>query len=262
MENEYGVKLVNRKDTPISLTHAGEIILENLKSIQTAQAKLNINLKDLKREEQGTITIAICSLVDTPPIDSLIMELHTSFPNLKLDFINLSGDMTDRDLIEGKIDIVIGRKWNNPEIHIMPLPISELALLISDTCPLFQMNSKYVEFSQDNLSTLNGCNYIGVNDSSFLQRKVNNLFEENRIHVNEIMELPDSKQASLVAAKIHATTITTLRIVENVLAGKEYNLMPIPKDIVGLDMAISYRRGASENVKAIAQNLKKQIQND
>lgn len=257
MESEYEVKLVNRKANPISLTHAGEVILENLKSIQNAQAKLNLNLKDLKREEQGTITIAICSLVNTPPIDRLIMELHATFPNLKFDFVNFSGDVTDQDLIDGKMDLVVGRKWNNPEIHIIPLPVGELALLISDNCPLFQINAKYVEFSQDNLSTLNGCNYIGVNDSSFLQHKVNNLFEENMIHVNEIMELPDSKQASLIAARLHATTITTPQIAEKVLENKEYNLMPIPKDVIGLDMAISYRQDSSENIKAVAQSLEK-----
>lgn len=262
MENEYEVRLVNRKDTPISLTHAGEVILENLKSIQDAQAKLNINLKDLKREEQGTISIAVCSLVNIPPIDSLVSELYQSFPNLKLNFISLTGDITDRDLIDGKIDIIIGRKWNNPEIHIMPLPISELALLISDNCPLFRTDSKFVEFSQDNLSTLNDCNYIGINDSSFLQYKVNGLFEENKIHVNQIVDLPNSEQASLIAAKLHATTITVPKIVERVLAGRDYNLMLIPKNIISLDMAISYRKNSSDNVKMVAQKIGEQISNN
>lgn len=259
MESEYGVSLVNRKDNPIFLTHAGETVLENLKSVQDAQTKLDINLKNLKREERGSISIAICSLVDTPSVEFLVPKLYQTFPNLKLNFVNLTGEVTDRDLLEGKIDIIVGRKWNNPEIHIIPLPVNELALLISDTCPLFTPDSRYIKFSQDNLSTLNDCDYIGVNDGSFLQYKVNNLFKENKIHVKEIMELPDSRQASLVATKLHATTITTPKIVDQVLAGKNYNLMLLPKEIVGLDMAISYRQQASKNIKAVADSIWEQI---
>lgn len=260
MEKQYGIKLVNRKDTPISLTNAGEVIVKNLKVIQDAQEKLNINLVDLKRTEQGTISIAVCSLVDAPTLGCIAPELYRKFPDLKLNFVNLTGDITDHDLINGKIDLAIGRKWNNQDLHIIPLPVSQLALLIPETCSLFDENSEYVEFTQDNLSTLNDCNYIGVNDSSFLQHKVNLLLEENGIHVNKIMELPNSGQAATVAMSLHATTITTERIAKNNLEkSSKYNLMMIPKDNVGLNMAISYRKQSSSNIKAVAQAINELI---
>lgn len=262
MEKQYGVLLVNRKDNPISLTNAGEIIVQNLRVIQDAQEKLNINLMDLKRTEQGTISIAICSLVDGPSTDYIAQELYKKYSNLKFNFVNLTGDLTDHDLTSGKIDIAIGRKWNNQDLHIVPLPVKELALLIPETCELFESNSRYIKFSQDNLSTLNDCNYVGVNDSSFLQHKVNILLSENGIHINKIMELPDSRQAATVALNLHATTITTKRIAKDaLLSSQKYNLMMIPKDDVSLNMAISYRKQSSDDVKAVVQSIDELICN-
>lgn len=260
MEKQYGIQLVNRKENPISLTNAGEGVTQNLKIIQDAQVKLNISLVDLKRTEQGVLSIAICSLVDGPSISYIAQKVHEKFPYLRFNFINLSGDLTDHDLINGKIDIAIGRKWNNLDLHVIPLPVSELALLIPETCPLYDEKADYIEFSQDNLSTLNDCEYIGVNDSSFLQRKVDILLKDNGIHVNKIMELPDSGQATLMALNLHATTITTENIARNSLAESDkYNLMMIPKENTSLDMGITYRKQSSEDIKKVAHTINELI---
>jgi DNA-binding transcriptional LysR family regulator len=256
MEKQYGVQLVNRKDSPISLTNAGEVIVQNLKVIQDAQEKLNINLINLKRTEQGTILIATCSLVDGLSIDYMAQELYKKYPKLKFNFVNLTGDLTDHDLTSGKIDIAVGRKWNNQGLHIIPLPIKKLGLLIPETSVLFDNSLQCIKFSQDNLSTLNGCNYIGVNDSSFLQHKVNILLNENGIHVNKIMELPDSRQAARVALNLHATTITTEKIAKDALSSSQkYNLMMIPENDVSLNMAISYRKQSSDDIKSVAKSI-------
>ncbi|MQS53441.1 LysR family transcriptional regulator [Companilactobacillus mishanensis] len=260
MEQRYGVKLVNRHEIPISLTHAGQVVCANLKKIQDAENNLDMNLVGLQREAQKTISIGLCSLVNEKSLSDIAVILHQNFQDTKFNLKNWDGELTDRDLISGKLDIIVGQKWNNPALHIVPFQLQELSMLLPETCPLYQEGVLFCPFSQDNLSSLNNSNYVMVSDGSFLQQKVNSFLEENKIQINKIMEMPNSRLSVETAIKLHATTITTTKIAESVLTnGTKYNLMKLPVDILSLNMALSYLQDASPEVKKVGDKLLKLI---
>lgn len=91
MEDEYELKLVNRSTRPISLTHAGEVVLDNLKQVKMVQDTMNNNIINLKRLEQHEITLVFNSLIETEKIVKISKILLSQFHNLEFNFVT-NGD--------------------------------------------------------------------------------------------------------------------------------------------------------------------------
>lgn len=251
MEDNYQIKLVNRTN-PLSLTKAGESILNNMKEIQAAEDNLHTNIRRLKHKEEGVITVAICSLIDLS-VTSIIATLHRTFPET---LFKVTTTANEHSLTSGEVDIVIGQKWNNPLFQILPFEPTEMSLLIPDTCPLYNPHQKIISFSEEGLSKLNSSNYIAVSNASFLQQQVNYLLKKNHISINKLAEMPTSRLATQLALKAKATTITTTKIAQDSLTKESaYCLMPLPRNLINLTLAVSYLQNSPVLTRQVAQRI-------
>lgn len=193
---------------------------------------MNASIANLQRQETGNIKIALCSLADSMTIPQIAQKLHQLFPQNIISLSNEDEQISESRLANKSVDIIVGRKWNNPAFNILPLQLTELALLIPDSCPLYDPTNFYIPFSQDRLSTLNGSTYVAANDNSYLQHQVNNLLAENNIFINKIFETSSSQLATQIAISLKATTITTTKIAKTVLQNNDsYCLMRFPSPI-------------------------------
>ncbi len=256
IENKYQLTFIDRNTKPIRITSAGKLLISNLQSIVTAKKTMDQQFDDLHRKEIGKITIGIDQPFLKQDIINQIIELHNSFPEVQMRIIDKNSNDSENQLLDGNIDILIGRKWNNPLLTITNLKSPQLYLLIPSTCPLFRKDQLYCTFTEDNLSTLNGSNYIGLSENSSFQKMANESFESNGIFVNEIFEFPDAITCTKTAYKYNATTITTENISELFLPNDSmFNLMKLPEHFVHSDFALSYLRNASENIISIGNHI-------
>ena len=239
MEDNYQIKLVNITN-PLSLTKAGESILNNMKEIQAAEDNLHTNMRRLKHQEEGVITIAFCSLIGLS-VTNIIAILHQAFPET---LFKVTTTANEHSLTSKEVDIVIGQKCNNPLFQILPFEPAEMSLLIPDTCPLYNPHQKIISFSEEGLSKLNNSNYIAVSNASFFQQQVNYLLKKNHISINKL------------ALKTKATTITTTKIAQDSLTKESaYCLMPLPRNLINLTLAVSYLQSAPVLTRQVAQKI-------
>lgn len=251
MEDNYQIKLVNRTN-PLSLTKAGESILNNMKEIQAAEDNLHTNIRRLKHQEEGVITIAFCSLIGLS-VTNIIAILHQAFPET---LFKVTTTANEHSLTSKEVDIVIGQKCNNPLFQILPFEPAEMSLLIPDTCPLYNPHQKIISFSEEGLSKLNNSNYIAVSNASFFQQQVNYLLKKNHISINKLAEMPISRLATQLALKTKATTITTTKIAQDSLTKESaYCLMPLPLNLINLTLAVSYLQSAPVLTRQVAQKI-------
>ena len=260
METEYGLTLVDRQDKPISLTNAGRIVLNDLRQIQNAQIQMNQNLANLQRISSHEITIVLNSSICEADIVDLTTDLIDHFPEIKFNFIINGIKPREVDLINKNIDILIGPKWNNQLFDIKFVELNQLALLIPPSCSLYQPGRLYCPFSENNLTVLNNINYVEANDNAYLQKRVNHFLADNCIRINKLATVSSIRLATKLAIREKATTITTDKIVQHALGERgDYNLMLFPKSALNLEVAISMRHDATEEVQVAYNYLYEQL---
>lgn len=255
-ELEYGVELISRQSLPIHLTAEGKVLLDDMREIYQAQKTLEQHVKLFQHTNKLLITIAVTQPVAGTLLPKIFGQLQCSFPDLTFKFVDFKSDISEEALLSNQVDLLVGKKWNNPAFTILELATLPLSLLIPDTCPLFREERKQCPFTQDNLTALNKSRYIGLSGNSFLQRKVDQIMSENGISVRTIMEFPDYISALQAAIETKATTITTTSIAEQQLAtDSRYNLMELPTELIHIDIAVSFLTNSSDKVKIIGQTL-------
>ncbi|MFD1456598.1 LysR substrate-binding domain-containing protein [Levilactobacillus lanxiensis] len=255
-ENQYGLTFINRNVKPIQITAAGRLFTQNLQGILDAQKEMEQDLSRLQQQEAGTLTIAINQPFLANTISAAIVQAHQAFPELHFRVISQATDSAENHLIRGELDILIGRKWNNPIFSIHTLPSPQLDLLLPETCPLYRPDRIFCPFSEDNLSSLNNCDYVGLSDHSLFQKQVNTALHENGISINEILEFTNIQTATQVALQLHATTVTTAEIAQSCLSPQDkYNLMPFPVEFLHSEFALSHLKSATPTIKKVSHFL-------
>ena len=256
MEGEYGVALVARTTKPIHLTHAGAVVLNDLRQIQNARAQMHQNLRNLQRRNDHEVTVVLNSTICESDVVNLSAGLIQRFPQARFNLVINGRPPQETDLVDKNIDILVGPKWNNQLFSIRPLQLNQLALLIPATSPLYRPGRRYCPFSEDHLTLLNNTSYVETNDNFFLQRRVNRFLADNGIHVNRLTTVSSTRLATKITIQEGVTTITTCKIAQHALGDRpDYNLMRFPKTALNLEIAISMRRDASPTVRAAADYL-------
>lgn len=252
MEAEYGVTLVNRQEKPISLTNAGQVVLNDLTRIRNAQVRMHQNLRNLQRISNHEVTIVMNSSLCEADVLNLTTALIEHFPHIQFNFVINGLRPREVDLINKNIDILVGPKWNNQLFDVKFVELNQLALLIPPTCKLYEPQRLYCPFSENNLTAINGINYVEANDNAYLQKRVNHFLVDNRISINRLATVSSIRLATKLAIRERATTITTYKIVQHALGNQGgYNLMLFPKSALNLEVAISVRHDASDEIKAV-----------
>ena len=91
---------------------------------------------------------------------------------------------------------------------------------------------------------------------SFFQQQVNYLLKKNHISINKLAEMPTSRLATQLALKTKATTITTTKIAQDSLTKESaYCLMPLPRNLINLTLAVSYLQSAPVLTRQVAQKI-------
>lgn len=260
MEAEYGLQLVDRGEKPIRLTDAGRVVLSDLRRVQNAQIQLRQNVANLQRISNHELTIVINSSLCEADVLGLVTALIDHFPQIKFNFIVNGIKPREFDLLNKNIDILVGPKWNNQLLDVKFVTLNRLALLIPPTCALYHADRRICPFTENNLAILNDINYIETNDNAYLQDRVNRFLADNGIHIHRLATVSSIRLATKLAVRKQATTITTDKIVQHALTGwTDYNLMFFPKSALNLEVAISVRHDADQEVKMVYTYLYEQL---
>jgi len=117
LETRLGIKLLTRTTRSVSLTDAGETLLEELGPyIDGIQDKLQ-SLKDLSDKPSGTIRISTSDYAINTVIWPKVQQLLEKYPEIKLELID---DYTLTDIVSGRYDagIRFGEQITNGMVSV------------------------------------------------------------------------------------------------------------------------------------------------
>lgn len=107
LESSLGVELINRSHTPIQLTPAGILYIQEMQKIQTQERSLVNRLKNLD-DPQKQFNIGIGLWRGEYWLPWLIPAIKKNFPNIHLNIINGSYHILETKMLLGEIDVAFG----------------------------------------------------------------------------------------------------------------------------------------------------------
>lgn len=217
LEEELNVKLFVRKGRNIKLTKYGELFLPYVqKTIETLESGIT-TLQEYINPNSGTVTMSgFPSLSQFVP-DIIVRYLsETNRVGVRFQFGQESFFTIQEQLLNGKVDLAIATKINDPKVECFHLGTHPLVLLVPLGHPLAR--KKQVE-----LKELDGENFISFDKGSQLHYQCLEIFKSLDIHPNIVVETPQDVIVYGLVAANHGVAITPYP-----LGGAPYNIKILP----------------------------------
>lgn len=239
-EKKYNVILIHRKDKPLRLTKAGEVVLNNLRKIIETQNELKYDLIPYQKNKDYQVKVAINQPWLESNADELLEYLIKSFPNITFSFNERTTNLAQNDLLNHEVDIFIGKLLTNKEIKSTYITPAKLYLVIPEGCSAYEKFND-PELHQHDLQKLEDCPYISLTDDSFFQAMVDNLFKNHEVNLWKRIKIENSIAAIKLAIKGYGFAIS-MQDMASTIANKEnkkIKLIYIPDNLLQLSIGIS-----------------------
>ncbi|KYD07628.1 cidABC operon transcriptional activator CidR [Heyndrickxia sporothermodurans] len=176
LEEELGVSLFDRSRKKLTLTDAGEIILEQAKLIDNAFHNLETELNNLLGLNKGHIRIGIPPIFDAQFLLQLIGLFHEKYPGITFQLSEDGSKKIEEDVNNNLLDVgVVVLPTNSELFHQFPFMEEDLKLILHPSHPL-------AEKSKVELKELAGESFILFNKDFALHDRI--IFACNSVGFN------------------------------------------------------------------------------
>lgn len=136
LESDVGCRLLDRLSKTVTLTQAGEQLLQHAEKILSEMAAARAALEQLGKWGQGRLRLGASDTACQHILPGVLREFKERFPHCAL--MIEPGDTPDliESLIEGRLDLALGMKpEHETRLDFHPLFTDELMFLVSATHP-------------------------------------------------------------------------------------------------------------------------------
>ena len=211
VEKELGIKLFDRKETPMRLTFAGELYLATAKEILSEYETLKRRLLDVSEGDEGQIKLGIPVERAGYMLPEVLTLFQQRFPKVNLILEENSGKTILHLLKNHEVDLVIlpkSEKNFGDEFETRLIYEEEIFLVSSK--PLKEANDEfYIE-----ANNLRSYPFILVKDCHAIRTRTNAIFEKAGITPRIILETTSNLTAVQMAQSGLGLAIVPKRTVE------------------------------------------------
>lgn len=253
-EQKYQIRLVNRQQTPISLTSAGRKVQSDLERIRDDELQLKKNVQLMRRKQQLTMSIALSTILETSSLPRIAYRLHQLFPQLSFRLLNQLPDSTESELLSRNIDILVGPAIDSPLFNCQSVSKEELSLLL----PAAAFSSPACGVTAQVLAACQKLPAITLTRESTIQQKVNDYLASHGLKSIPLCEVPNMRLAILTALQFNGFTVARTDLIKSVLAREgrtDYRVIPLDHDQLSFGDAVSCLKSSPPLVHRVAVKL-------
>lgn len=259
-EKKYGTKLVNRNQTPISLTPAGEELLKRLHQILFLEQQTLDEMKTFQSNKQRKINVAFFPTYSSIFLPKIYSNLIGKYSDIVLNTQSLTTSEALKRLKNRQVDIFFGRNVDDPEVISLPLFTEQLCFVISKEHPLYQKDDFERQLTNQDLLTLQKSNYINWSKETSFIDVTQHFFLLNGLNFESNLTVDTYEEAMLCAAQGLGITMAMKKTAEFFLKNQAVNLLVVPTKMASLAISTMVLRDARRDViqfnEEIADSLK------
>jgi DNA-binding transcriptional LysR family regulator len=185
LENRLGVQLINRHKNHISLTEAGQLLIQYSERILSLCEESCRALNDLKIGERGVLRIGTTQNLATYFIPNILVLFNKNYPQINLKVQIEPSKLIINQVINHSIDIAVLEDYVptflKKKLHIENIIDEELYLIVSNSYSLKSNKKKII-----NKVDLYDLNFIGFNNDSTIRKFIDNILIQNNIKIKEL----------------------------------------------------------------------------
>lgn len=152
IEKEWGVKIFNRSTKGLSLTPAGELIVEYAKETLARKEQLLEELQSLEPQVHGTLKIACATIVGQNWLPKVLKLFVERYPYAKIQLVTGWSSEILKSLYEGDVHIGIIRgtpEWKGRKIHLFEDPLFLVDKDIQEVEEVLSTEKPFIQFKSD-----------------------------------------------------------------------------------------------------------------
>ena len=153
LESQWGVALLNRKKTGLTLTPAGVALLPYIRQICTDEMRLNGVLQDMTGLKTGVVRLGTVTAVANEWLPVVLKKLMMEVPGIEYEILIGNGDVIADWLKEDRIDVGIFVPKNTEHLNAQLLHLDEFKVI-------FPKGHELSRFEKVPLSALKNYPYI------------------------------------------------------------------------------------------------------
>ncbi|MCG9792706.1 LysR family transcriptional regulator [Flavobacterium algicola] len=151
LEENYKIKLFDRRGSKISLTQAGEILLKYSRTIFETYRTIDYEMSTLTKERRGALRLGASTTISQYVISPLLADFHLKLNDIKVNLRNGNTEHIENALLNNEIEIgIVEGQSKNPSIKYIEFLRDEIVLV----CKRNHFLADYNNISFDTLEKL------------------------------------------------------------------------------------------------------------
>ncbi|WP_454737499.1 LysR family transcriptional regulator [Cupriavidus necator] len=244
LEEEVGVTLILRETTGITLTPAGQVLLEHARFTMGAIERAREEMEAFASHRKRTLKVAVPSWLGMTLLGEIIGRLETLMPDTQLELFESFPSLTLPKLRDGTLDLSIGRSYSPTpaEVNQLSLFSTGYAVVARAGHPLASCRSLHELAGASWILSRNYKGEDGTFQAAF-QDYCNRYAP--RIHISH-----SSAVATSLTARTDLLSLMPWPMAELLVAKDGLCVLPIRDALADAEITITYRRGVSLSAPA------------
>ena len=209
LEQEVGLKLINRADKHSLLTAEGEVMYKLATQLLSQAKQVELELEELKDLERGTIRFGASAMMGSYYFPKILTEFKQKYPKIKIHLVDQGTAALERMLLNSELDLALVRgDLENPQLRYTQLINEEIVAGMASSHPLAaEQTISLAQFCQQPL--------VLFHEGYFLREVVSQYAKKHQLTLDVRMETNLIElQKSLVRNEVGITTCLS-RILQN-----------------------------------------------
>lgn len=138
LENQWGVSLLNRKKSGVTLTTAGKMLLPFIRQVYANEMRLSGVLQDMTGLKSGLVRLGTVTAVANEWLPSVLKRFMAFAPGIEYEVLIGNGDIISQWLKEDRIDIGLFTPKAGDNLSAKLLHLDEFQVIFPQGHPLSQ----------------------------------------------------------------------------------------------------------------------------
>lgn len=209
LEQEVGLKLINRADKHSLLTAEGQVLYKLATQLLSQAKQVELELEELKDLERGTIRFGVSAMMGSYYFPQILTEFKQKYPKIKIHLVDQGTAALERMLLNSELDLALVRgDLENTQLRYTQLINEEIVAGMASSHPLAaEQTISLGQFCQQPL--------VLFHEGYFLREVVSQYAKKHHLSLDIRMETNLIElQKSLVRNEVGITTCLS-RILQN-----------------------------------------------
>ena len=137
LEEQYKIKFFERNGSKISLTNAGELLLNHTKNIFEVYREIDFDMSALINQQRGLLRLGASTTISQYIIPPLLARFHQKLQEIKVNLLNGNTEQIEKALLNKEIEIgIVEGQSKNQSIKYTEFLKDELVLVCNSKNPL------------------------------------------------------------------------------------------------------------------------------